>query len=378
MTSATDALAALARRLLDPGWLRLGLLALVLAAVVPGSSLPPRVLLPTRDARLALPFASGPRIRLDVLGRSRWVPLGVTLDDVVREYHLTPPAGSLLALDGSELRHGVYPGQVLLDGHPAERSAPLRAGARITLRAGRSRLEPVHRQVLRFGADGPHDPQLSLSTGAGRQGLVSGELSRRGRLEAFRPDGPQTTPNAVALTFDDGPWPDTTSKILQILRQERVPATFFLVGQQVRRHPELLAEEVGAGVAFGTHSFSHPQPFDKLSDDAIGEEIDQGLAALTDNGVRTGLFRPPGGAISPAVLKAAGDRGLRTVLWTVDPRDWQRGTSTDQIVRRVLGQATPGTIVLLHDGGGDRSATVAALPRIIAGLRDRGLGFTSL
>jgi peptidoglycan-N-acetylglucosamine deacetylase len=78
------------------------------------------------------------------------------------------------------------------------------------------------------------------------------------------------------------------------------------------------------------------------------------------------------------VLKAAGDRGLRTVLWTVDPRDWQRGTSTDQIVRRVLGQATPGAIVLLHDGGGDRSATVAALPRIIAGLRDRGLGFTSL
>jgi peptidoglycan/xylan/chitin deacetylase (PgdA/CDA1 family) len=313
-----------------------------------------------------------------VLGRSRWVPLGATLDDVVREYHLTPPAGSLLALDGSELRHGVYPGQVLLDGHSAERSTPLRAGARITLRAGRSRLEPVHRQVLQFGADGPHDPQMSLSTGAGRQSLVSGALSRRGRLEAFRPAGPQTTPNAVALTFDDGPWPDTTSKILQILAQQRVPATFFLVGQQVRRHPELLAQEVGAGVVIGTHSFSHPQPFDQFSDDAIGGEIDQGLAALTDNGVRTGLFRPPGGAVSQAVLKAAGDRGLRTVLWTVDPRDWQRGTSTDQIVRRVLGQATPGAIVLLHDGGGDRSATVAALPRIIAGLRDQGLGFTSL
>jgi peptidoglycan-N-acetylglucosamine deacetylase len=379
MTSATDALAALARRLLDPGWLRLGLLALVLAAVVPGSSLPPSIVgVPAHNARLALPFASGPRIRLEVLGRSRWVPLGVTLDDVVREYHLTPPAGSLLALDGSELRHGVYPGQVLLDGHPAGRSASLRAGARITLRAGRSRQEPVHRQVLQFAADGPHDPQLSLSTGAGTQSLVSGALSHRGRLEAFRPDGPQTTPNMVALTFDDGPWPDTTSKVLQILQQERVPATFFLVGQQVRRHPELLAEEVGAGVTIGTHSFSHPQPFDNLGDDAIGEEIDQGLAALTDNGVRTGLFRPPGGAVSPAVLKAAGDRGLRTVLWTVDPRDWQRGTSTDQIVRRVLGQAAPGAIVLLHDGGGDRSATVAALPLIIAGLRDRGLGFTSL
>jgi len=372
-----DALAALARRLLDPGWLRLGLLALVLAAVVPGSGLPPRVL-PARHASLGLPFPSGPRIRLDVLGHSRWLPLGATVDDVVSGYHLTPPAGSLLAVDGTELRHGVYPGQVLLDGHAVRGSTPLRAGARISLRPGRSKEEPVERQVLEFGPDGPHDPQLSLATGAGTQVLVSGALSHRARMTVFQPDGPQRTPNAVALTFDDGPWPDSTTRILGILRQERVPATFFLVGQQVRRHPELLAQEVQAGVTIGTHSFSHPQPFGQLPDASIRDEIDQGLAALTDSGVRTGLFRPPGGAIAPAVLSSAKDRGLRTVLWTVDPRDWQRGTTTDQIVRRVLGQARPGSIVLLHDGGGDRSATVAALPQIIKGLKQRKLQFVTL
>jgi len=360
-----------------PGWLRVGLLALVLAVVVPGSGMPPRAL-PSGHAGLGLSYPSGPRIRLSVLGRSRWLPLGATLDDAVRDFHLHPPAGSLLAIDGTELRRGVYPGQVLLDGRAVPHSSRLKAGARITLRPGRSRPEPVERQVLEFARSGPHDPQFSLTTGAGRQVLISGAFSHRARLSVYQPSGPQSIPNAVALTFDDGPWPDSTPKILGILRQERVPATFFLVGQQVRRHPELLQQEVQAGVTFGTHSFSHPQPFDRLSDAAIGQEIDQGLAALTDNGVRTGLFRPPGGAIAPAVLSNARRRGLRTVLWTVDPADWRRGTRPEQIVQRVLGATGPGSIVLLHDGGGDRSATVSALPQIIKGLKQRKLAFVTL
>jgi peptidoglycan/xylan/chitin deacetylase (PgdA/CDA1 family) len=359
-------------------WLRLGLLALLLATVVPGSGLPPRPAPIIGRGALGLPDPGGPRIRLEVLGQSRWLPLGVTLQDVVSAFRLQPPAGSLLALDGTRLRAGAYPGQVLLDGRVADPSAPLDAGARITFRAGRDRTEPVRRQVLEFGPDGPHDPQLSLATGAGRQVLISGAVSHQARMSVFEPRGPQQVPNAVALTFDDGPWPDSTPKVVAILRQERVPATFFLVGQQVRRHPELLAQEVAAGVAFGSHSFSHAQPFGRLSDAAIAEEIDQGVAALADNGVRTSLFRPPGGAIAPAVLSSAKRRGLRTVLWTVDPQDWRRGASTDQIVRRVLSQTRPGSIVLLHDGGGDRSATVAALPQIIKGLKQRKLAFVTL
>jgi peptidoglycan/xylan/chitin deacetylase (PgdA/CDA1 family) len=368
------------RLMLDPRatWLRMGLLALALATVVPGSGLSPRSPPFPVQGILGLPHASGPRIRLDMLGRSRWLPLGATLDDAVRGFHLRPPAGSLLAVDGTVLAAGVYPGKVLLDGHAAPGSTRLEAGATVTLRPGRSRVEPVTRLVLRFGPDGPHDPQFSLATGAGRQVLTSGSLSHQAKLSVLRPSGPQHTPNAVALTFDDGPWPDWTSKILGILRQERVPATFFLVGQQVRRHPELLDQEVKARMTIGTHSFSHPQPFGPLPDVAIDREIDQGLSALADNGVSTHLFRPPGGAITTAVLSGAKRRGLRTVLWTVDPGDWRRGTSPDQIVRRVLGTAGPGSIVLMHDGGGDRSATVAALPRIIKGLKQRKLGFATL
>jgi peptidoglycan/xylan/chitin deacetylase (PgdA/CDA1 family) len=376
----TTAIALLTRRLLDLGWLRMGLLALVLAAVVPGSGLPPRALQTplARHAGLGLPLASQPRIRLQVLGQSHWVPLGATLDDVVRDLHLRPAAGSLLAMDGSALRRGIYPGKVLLDGQAAAGSTSLHAGATITLRPGRSRVEPLTRLRLEFAASGPHDPQLSLATGAGRQVLTSGTLSHKARMSVFQPVGPQHTPNAVALTFDDGPWPDSTAAILEILRHERVPATFFLVGQQVRRHPELLRRQVEAGMTIGTHSFSHPQPFGQLSEAAMRQEIAGGLAALADNGVRTALFRPPGGAIPPRVLSSARREGLRTVLWTVDPNDWRRGTTPDHIVRRVLAEAQPGAIVLLHDGGGDRSATVAALPSIIKGLKQRKLAFVAL
>jgi peptidoglycan/xylan/chitin deacetylase (PgdA/CDA1 family) len=368
------------RLLLDPhrSWVRLGLLALVLATVLPGSGLPPRLPTFAGHGVLGLPDPSGPQIRIDVLGQARWLPLGATLAEAVREFHLRPRGGSLLAIDGTVVSGGIYPGRVLLDGQPAPGSTPLWAGAALTLRPGRSRVEPVERQVLEFPPEGPHDPQFSLATGAGRQVLSSGALSHRTRLSVFEPSGPQHTPEVVALTFDDGPWPDSTTKILGILRQEHVPATFFLVGQQVRRHPDLLRQEVEAGVALGTHSFSHPQPFGQLSDDRIDQEIDDGLAALADSGVHTRLFRPPGGDIAPAVLASAKRRGLRTVLWTVDPSDWRRGTSPDQIVERVLSGTKPGSIVLLHDGGGDRSATVAALPRIIKGLKQRRLAFTTL
>jgi len=308
----------------------------------------------------------------------RWVPLGWSLADAVGAFRLQAPAGDLLAVDGGVLRHAAFPGQVLLDGEAAPHGTLLEAGASLTLQAGRSRVEPLDRLVLQFGPSGPHDPQFSLETGPGREILTSGAVSRRGVTTAFQPSGALRTRRAVALTFDDGPWPDSTAKVLAILAKAHVKATFFLVGRQVRRHPELVGRQVRAGMTLGSHSFNHPQPFGQLADATIGQEMDQGVAALAELGVRTRLFRPPGGAIPPAVVSAARARGLRTVVWTVDPTDWRRGVTPDQIVRRVLGSAEPGSIVLLHDGGGDRSATVAALPRIIDGLKRRKLALVTL
>jgi peptidoglycan/xylan/chitin deacetylase (PgdA/CDA1 family) len=360
----------------EPGpWLRRGALLLVLAAVVAGSA--PRTL-PDQFRAQGLPIASGPKIKLEVAGHPRWVPLGWRLADAIRQFKLRAPAGNLMAVDGAVLRRGAFPGEVLLNGEAVPHGTRLDAGATISIRPGPDRVEPLDRLELEFGATEYHDPEFSLETGPGRQVLTSGAISRRGVSRVFEPSAPPHDPKAVALTFDDGPWPDNTAKVLGILAKARVKATFFLVGEQVRKHPEIVGEELRAGMTLGSHSYSHPQPFGALSGDAIAREIDQGVAALADLGVKTPLFRPPGGAIPPVVVSAARAKGLRTVVWTVDPDDWKRGTTADQIVQRVLARAKPGAIVLLHDGGGDRSATVEALPRIIDGLKARKLSFVTL
>jgi peptidoglycan/xylan/chitin deacetylase (PgdA/CDA1 family) len=180
----------------------------------------------------------------------------------------------------------------------------------------------------------------------------------------------------VALTFDDGPWPHSTEQILNILTPRRASATFFTVGRQVQRYPELVRQELAAGMAVGSHSYSHPQPFDRLPAARIRDEITRGRRSLQPLGIHPVGFRPPGGATSPAVAAAAQEFGDRTVLWSVDPADWQPGVTANQLAQRVLAAARPGAIVLLHDGGGNRSATVAALPAIIDGLRRLGLTLT--
>jgi peptidoglycan/xylan/chitin deacetylase (PgdA/CDA1 family) len=360
----------------EPGiWLRRGALLLVLAAVVAGSA--PKAQ-PDRIRSQGVAAAAGPKIQLDVAGRPRWVPLGWTLADAIHHFRLRAPAGNLMAADGSVLRRGAYPGQILVNGEAAPHGTVLAAGVTITVHPGPNRVEPLDRLELRFGPTEPHDPQFSLATGAGLQKLTSGAISHRGTAAVFEPSSPVRTPNAVALTFDDGPWPDSTAEVLRILTKAEVKATFFLVGKQVRRHPEIARAELRAGMTLGSHSFSHPQPFGALSKQDMRAEIDEGVAALADLGVHSVLFRPPGGAIPPVVVSAARARGLRTIVWTVDPDDWRRGTTADQIVQRVLQRAKPGSIVLLHDGGGDRSATVEALPHIIDGLKRRHLAFVTL
>ncbi len=125
----------------------------------------------------------------------------------------------------------------------------------------------------------------------------------------------------------------------------------------------------------GNHSYNHPEvpPFDRLPARLAADEIALGAQSLRRLGATPTLFRPPGGSSAPHVLRAAKRAHERVVLWSIDPRDWQAGIRPRQIVREVLAAVRPGSIVILHDGGGDRSATVAALPAIVKGIRHRGL-----
>lgn len=182
----------------------------------------------------------------------------------------------------------------------------------------------------------------------------------------------------IALTFDDGPQPPYTGQVLDILARYGVPATFFCTGMYAAAWPEYLVRMRDEGHTVANHTWSHPFLFE-LSRPQLTEQLDRtndAIAAATGEAAPT-LFRPPYGSRTAEVLRWLAESGLTTVLWDVAPDDWQL-PGADTIAARVLGEARPGSIVLLHDSGGDRSQTVAALVPIIEGLLGQGYTFVSV
>jgi len=185
------------------------------------------------------------------------------------------------------------------------------------------------------------------------------------------------TRREIALTFDDGPNPFYTPAVLAVLKRYRVHATFFCLGTLVAMYPQLVQQEHAAGHVVGDHSWSHPQ-LPLLTPSRIlwqmrstADTIQQVIK------VRPRFFRPPYGDYDSQVLTQANRLGLTTVLWNDDPRDWSR-PGTTSIISWVLTQAGNGSIILLHDGGGDRSQTVAALPILIESLQREGFRLVTL
>ncbi|WP_055715982.1 polysaccharide deacetylase family protein [Streptomyces torulosus] len=182
----------------------------------------------------------------------------------------------------------------------------------------------------------------------------------------------------IALTFDDGPQPGNTERVLDVLGRYGVPATFFCVGMNARAHPDILTRMREQGHGFGNHTWSHPF-LPELTRSQLTEQIERTQEAIAEasGGPAPTLFRPPYGSRTPEVLGWLAESGLTTALWDVVPDDWSM-PGTDTVARVVLDQARPGSVVLLHDGGGDRSQTVDALPVMIEGLLERGYRFTRL
>jgi peptidoglycan/xylan/chitin deacetylase (PgdA/CDA1 family) len=302
------------------------------------------------------------------------VPAGSTAAEAAERLGIRPAAGDLLDVQGAVIRTGAFPGRLLVNGRAAPPAAELDDGDRVGSVDGRDRKEPATRYFVRVADGIPAAPQFTLARTPGRQELERGKISGKVALVAFHPSGPARSPRAVALTFDDGP-SRYTRRVLAVLERMHARATFFVVGYLVDRFPRVVRREFAAGMAVGNHSYSHPYrpPFDQQPHATVDSEIERGAEAIARVGRAPTVFRPPGGSYSPYVVEAAAARGERVVLWSVDPEDWSSETTARQIKRRVLDAVRPGSIVVLHDGGGDQSATVQALPGIVRGIRARGL-----
>lgn len=210
-----------------------------------------------------------------------------------------------------------------------------------------------------------------LTLDALRSAVSSGTEAAAGRLRD------QNARGEIHLTFDDGPTASNTVEILELLDRHDAAAVFFPIGEQVEPNAALLERAVDDGHRLGNHTWSHDRLADLTAwefDAAVGRTQ---IAVERATGTVPTCLRPPEGVIDDDAADMAAAEGLSIELWTVDPLDWQTDDA-DTIARRVIDRAEDGAVVLLHDGGGDRQATVEALGTILRELGRDGYRFTVL
>jgi len=193
-------------------------------------------------------------------------------------------------------------------------------------------------------------------------------------ISMFSSHEEQWHPYTVLLTFDDGPHPYYTRKLLDILKEHHVHATFFLVGKQIEKYPDLAQAIARDGHEFGNHTYNHYN-LTTLSTSEIIKELEQTRHALgKSTGKNTRWFRPPGGNYNDRVIHTARSCGHTMVLWDVMPRDHLH-VEPDTLLHHVLQNTSDGDIILLHSG---IDSTIACLPRLIEALQSRGFHFITV
>lgn len=180
----------------------------------------------------------------------------------------------------------------------------------------------------------------------------------------------------IALTFDDGPWPKHTEGILNVLRKEKVLATFYWIGEHLNEFPNIAPKVIADGHAIANHTWNHH--YHNVDKNTAAKELGS-LAELIYKltRVKTSIFRPPGGVLDNGLVSYAQNQNYVVTMWSSDAQEASY-PSVQGLINNVLNSASPGGIVLMHDGGGDRSTTVQALPTIIKELKRRGYKFVTL
>ncbi|PKQ16784.1 MAG: hypothetical protein CVT67_03160 [Actinobacteria bacterium HGW-Actinobacteria-7] len=331
-------------------------------------------------------------------------PSTVTVDGVSREVSngatvrtLGPgtyrsSAGDMLAVDGTVTRvRGGQPIQVLRNGHPATPDELLHSGDVIVSRPGadlRESLETTEVSVpfaISYLGKGslieervPGVPGVRLVTRGALSGVeVSSTVLIQPNDAVVQRFHPRAGTKVVALTFDDGPWPKSTEAILDVLKREQVPGTFFMLGVRVKKAPAVARRVVAEGHQVANHTLGH-RLLTKEKPKEIKHQIRGGAAAIKKyTGVSTRWLRPPYGGMNAKSWKVARVEKVHVVIWDVDSKDWTK-PGAQKIASNVVRHAKPGSIILMHDGGGDRSQTVKALPTIIKKLRAKGYLFVTV
>lgn len=231
----------------------------------------------------------------------------------------------------------------------------------------------AHRQRINLAKEQKDDPNWKQAY----EEIASGP-----REAVLRPNAAEPLPKLVRgphdqksllLTFDDGPHPAYTPKLLKLLTEESVPATFFVIGKMAEKHPELVRDIVRSGNTIGNHTFSHVTLTRIPAEDIRTEYRANNELIKRLTGVKMTFCRPPGGDYDPTVIRAAQEEGLTTVLWTDDPGDFANPGEAI-VLDRTLKKLRNGGVVLLHDGSPN---TVNILRELIHEARERGFTFVS-
>jgi len=209
-----------------------------------------------------------------------------------------------------------------------------------------------------------------------KQKGVYQEIPKRYQGVTLNAVKPNQNDKIVALTFDDGPWPKYTEQILDILKENNVKGTFFVIGKNMKNFPEIGKRIVTDGHAIANHTWHHW--YHRLNPKAAAYEIDATEEIIyKTTGVRTNLFRPPGGVLGNGPAAYAKSKKYSVIMWSADSHDYKRPPAP-RLLSNVMRNSKPGGIVLMHDGGGVRDSTVKALPAMIDKFRNSGYRFVTM
>jgi peptidoglycan-N-acetylglucosamine deacetylase len=187
---------------------------------------------------------------------------------------------------------------------------------------------------------------------------------------------PNTKDKIIALTFDDGPWPKYTEQVLNILKENDVKGTFFVIGNNMKNLPSVGKRIVTDGHTIANHTWHHW--YHRLSPNVAAKEINDTEDIIYKvTGVRTNLFRPPGGVLGNGPAAYARSKKYSVIMWSADSNDYKR-PAPSRLVGNVMRFSKPGGIVLMHDGGGVRDSTVKALPDMIQKFKQQGYRFVTI